>query len=107
MPYEGATGCCGFHVVLTEEKIALGMSGQHLTRARDAGAHCLVTPCPLCHTVLDAYQPNVEKQMHTHLGLPVLHVSQLVGLAAGLSPKRLRLSRHVVDAMPVARVVES
>ena len=106
VPYEGATGCCGFHVVLAEEKIALGMSGQHLTRARDAGAHCLVTPCPLCHTVLDAYQPNAEKQLQTRFGLPVLHVSQLVGLAAGLSPAHLRLSRHVVDALPVARMVE-
>ena len=105
VPYDGATGCCGFHVVLTEERVALGMSGQHLARAKAGGADCMVTPCPLCHTVLDAYQPNTEKQLATRIGLPVLHVSQLVGLAMGLDPKRLRLSRHVVDAMPVARAV--
>ena len=105
VPYEGATGCCGFHVVLAEERVALGMSGQHLTRAKAGGADCMVTPCPLCHTVLDAYQPNTEKQLGTRIGLPVLHVSQLVGLAMGLDPKRLRLSRHVVDAMPVARAI--
>jgi succinate dehydrogenase / fumarate reductase cytochrome b subunit len=102
VPYDGATGCCGFHVVLTEERVALGMSGRHLTRAKAGGAHCMVTPCPLCHTVLDAYQPAAEKQLSTRIGLPVLHVSQLVGLAAGLPPERLRLSRHVIDAMPVA-----
>ena len=107
VPYEGATACCGFHVVLTEERLALGMSGQHLSRAREAGAHCLVTPCPLCHTVLDAYQPSIERQLDTRFGIPIVHVSQLVGLAVGLPPARLRLSRHVVDAMPVARAVGS
>ena len=105
VPYEGATSCCGFHVVLTEERVALGMSGRHLTRAKAGGADCMVTPCPLCHTVLDAYQPNTEHQLGTRIGLPVLHVSQLVGLAMGIEPKRLRLSRHVVDAMPMARAI--
>jgi succinate dehydrogenase / fumarate reductase cytochrome b subunit len=101
VPYDGATACCGFHVVLTEERVALRMSGKHLTTAKAARAHCLVTPCPLCHTVLDAYQPNVEKQVGATLGVPILHVSQLVGLAVGLSPRDLRLSRHVVDTVPL------
>jgi succinate dehydrogenase / fumarate reductase cytochrome b subunit len=68
--YEGATKCCGFHVVLAEEKIALRMSGEHLAQAKGRGADCLVTPCPLCHTVLDAYQPNIERELRRPVGLP-------------------------------------
>jgi succinate dehydrogenase cytochrome b subunit len=105
VPYEGSTKCCGFHTVLTEERVSLRMSGNHLKTARDGGAHCLVTPCPLCHTVLDAYQPQVEREIGTALSVPILHVAQLVGLAAGLSSKELRLSRHVVDAGTVAGVI--
>jgi succinate dehydrogenase / fumarate reductase, cytochrome b subunit len=30
------------------------------------------------------------------LGLPVLHLPQLVGLALGLSPKELGMSKHIV-----------
>jgi succinate dehydrogenase / fumarate reductase cytochrome b subunit len=107
VPHEGATGCCGFHVVVAEEKIALRMSGRHLAGARAGGAHCLVTPCPLCHTVLDAYQPDVEREVGTAFGLPILHVSQLVGLAAGLAPEALGLSRHVVDAGSIIKMVPS
>ena len=94
--YEGASRCCGFHVVAAEEKIALNMSGSHLGNAKDKGAHCVVTPCPLCHTVFDAYQPDIERAKGRALELPILHVAQMVGLAIGLSFEELALSRHVV-----------
>ena len=96
MQYEGSNKCCGFHVVGVEEKIALRMSGSHLTNAKSNGAQCIVTPCPLCHTVFDAYQPSIERELKSNYEVPVLHVSQLVGLALGLSPENLALSRHVV-----------
>jgi succinate dehydrogenase / fumarate reductase cytochrome b subunit len=95
VPYEGAGKCCGFHVVNTDERIALKMSGSHLANARAEGAQCVVTPCPLCHTVLDAFQPEMEGSKRDG-ELPVLHVSQLVGLAMGLAPEKLGLARHVV-----------
>lgn len=95
--YEGASRCCGFHVVAAEEKIALDMSGSHLGNAKDEGAHCVVTPCPLCHTVFDGYQPDIERAKGRTLGLPILHVAQMVGLAIGLSSEELALSRHVVE----------
>lgn len=94
--YEGASKCCGFHVVAAEEKIALTMSGSHLGNAKDEGAHCIVTPCPLCHTVFDAFQPDIERTKGRSLDLPILHVAQMVGLAIGLSSEELALSRHVV-----------
>lgn len=94
--YEGAGKCCGFHVVGSEEKIALGMTGGHLGHAKDGGAQCVVTPCPLCHTVFDAYQPDIERAQERRFALPVLHVSQLAGLAFGLSAEALALRRNVV-----------
>ncbi len=100
--YDGASKCCGFHVVTIDEDVSLKMSGSHLGAAKDRGADCIVTPCPLCHTVFDAYQPDIERKQNQPLRLPILHVSQLVGLAAGLSADELALSRHVVDCAPVA-----
>lgn len=96
VPYAGAQKCCGFHVALTEAPVAVRMTGGHLAEAKAEGADCMVTPCPLCHTMLDAFQPDAAKAVGRDLGLPTLHVAQLVGLAAGLSPKTLGLSRHVV-----------
>jgi len=94
--YQGADKCCGFHVLGSEEKIAVRMGGGHLSSAKNNGAQCIVTPCPLCHTVFDAYQPNIEREFHSGFGVPILHVAQLAGLAFGLSPEELALSRHVV-----------
>ena len=72
-------------------------AGRHLGDAVDADADCLVTPCPLCHLNLDMQQPLVEAVVGRELKMPVLHLPQLVGLALGLEPKELGLSRHVVD----------
>jgi len=99
--YEGASKCCGFHVVTFAEKVSIRMAGQHLSAAKSAGAQCIATPCPLCHTVMDMFQPQMEKEFRRHLGLPVLHVSQLVGLALGLRPADMNLSRHWVHAREV------
>lgn len=106
VPFDGSDGCCGFHVLVTEKHLTLGQGGARLEGAAAAGAHCLVTPCPLCHTVLDAFQPEIERARARRLGLPVLHLSQLVGLALGLPVEELRLSQHVVDAVgPLERVL--
>lgn len=94
--YEGASKCCGFHVVSVEERIALRMSGGHLSNAKSNGAQCVVTPCPLCHTVFDSFQPSIERELKSNIDVPVLHVAQLAGLAFGLGPEKLGLSRHVV-----------
>jgi succinate dehydrogenase / fumarate reductase, cytochrome b subunit len=75
---------------------SLKQAGRHLGDAVDADADCLVTPCPLCHLNLDLQQPLAAKVVGRELDMPVLHLPQLVGLALGLDPKQLGMSRHVV-----------
>lgn len=65
---------------------AFQMAGNHIQEAIDHGADCLVTPCPLCHLNLDSRQPEVEKVIGRPLGLPVLHLPQLVALPWILTP---------------------
>jgi succinate dehydrogenase / fumarate reductase, cytochrome b subunit len=62
-----------------------------------------VTPCPLCHLSLDAWQSKLEAQTGKRYGLPILHLAQLVGVAAGLEESELKFKRHVVS---VDRVLE-
>jgi hypothetical protein len=64
------------------------------------GAQTMVTPCPLCHTVLDGFQREIEQDMGEKLDMPVLHLPQLVGLPLGLSPEELRIDRHMVAFDP-------
>src|SRR5215813_15155703 len=95
--YSGRTECCGFHTAAHDERIAIKLTGQHIKSARQNGANTMVTPCPLCHTVLDGFQREIEKDTGEKFDMPVLHLPQLVGLALGLTPAQLRLDRHMAD----------
>ena len=95
--YDGARKCCGFPVITMNRETSLRQAGTHVGDALDAGADCLVTPCPLCHLNLDMQQPEAAKVVNRELGLAVLHLPQLVGLALGAEPKQLGMKRHIAS----------
>lgn len=99
--YRGRTQCCGWPLSSYATEQSFKMAGMHIQEAIAQGADCLVTPCPLCHLNLDSRQPEVEKVIGKTLGLPVLHLPQLISLALGISPKELGLDRHIVSTRPV------
>jgi heterodisulfide reductase subunit B len=55
----------------------------------------------LCQTNLDAYQARVNGKFHTDFNLPILFLTQLIGVALGLDPKALALEKNVVSPMAV------
>lgn len=99
--YSGRIKCCGWPISSYATKSAFLMAGNNIENAIAADADCIVTPCPLCHLNLDSRQPEVEQVMGRKLGLPVLHLPQLVGLALGIEPKELGLNKHIVSTHPV------
>jgi len=99
--YAGAYRCCGFPIITMNKAASLKQAGRHIGDAMDAEADCLVTPCPLCHLNLDLQQPLAEREVGRKLGLPILHLPQLVGLALGLEPSELGMARHVVKPTSV------
>jgi succinate dehydrogenase / fumarate reductase, cytochrome b subunit len=99
--YRGRTQCCGWPLSSYATTQSFKMAGAHIQEALESGADCLVTPCPLCHLNLDSRQPEVEEVIGRKLGLPVLHLPQLVGLAVGIEPSKLGLDRHIVSTKSV------
>jgi succinate dehydrogenase / fumarate reductase cytochrome b subunit len=99
--YAGVYKCCGFPIITMNKEASLKQAGRHMGDAIDAEADCVVTPCPLCHLNLDLQQPVAAKYAGRSLGMPVLHLPQLIGLALGLEPKELGLNRHVVKPTSV------
>ena len=99
--YAGQYKCCGFPIITMNKEASLKQAGRHLGDAQDADADCLVTPCPLCHLNLDLQQPLASGVVGRPLGLPILHLPQLVGLAFGLDPKELGMGKHVVKPTSV------
>ena len=103
--YAGARKCCGFPVITMNRTTSLRQAGRHMADAIDAGADCVVTPCPLCHLNLDMQQPEAAKYVERELELPVLHFPQMIGLALGLDPKELGMNNHVVKTKDVQRKI--
>jgi succinate dehydrogenase / fumarate reductase cytochrome b subunit len=95
--YDGARKCCGFPVITMNRETSLRQAGTHVGDAIDAGADCLVTPCPLCHLNLDMQQPEAAKVVNRDLDLAILHLPQLVGLALGYDPKQLGMPKHIAS----------
>jgi len=97
VPFPLKNRCCGGSLVIPEEGVALGLIRKLLENAVENGAQCIITPCPLCQTNLDAYQPRVNARFKTGFDIPVFFVTQLIGLALGLDAKSLGINSLVVS----------
>lgn len=104
--FSGKGKCCGFPILTANEENSLAMAGKHTGEAKEKGADCMVTPCPLCHLNLDGNQPRAEAQIGTQIGLPILHLPQFLGLALGFDPDELNLKRHIVSTLAVETKVD-
>jgi succinate dehydrogenase / fumarate reductase cytochrome b subunit len=94
--YDERLKCCGFPIAMMNKRNSLQLSGNAIVGAKAAGVDAMVTPCPLCHLNLDAYQPEVESQLGEKLRVPILHIPQIVALALGVPKDSLRLRTHIV-----------
>ena len=105
--YPAKIKCCGFPIIQAREETALGELIQPIEQASEAGADAIVTPCPLCHLSLDAWQSKLKKATGKDFAMPILHLSQLIGVAAGLEESELKFKRHVVSVEPVVEKLEA
>lgn len=104
--YPAKLKCCGFPIIQAREETALGELVQPIEQAAAAGADAIVTPCPLCHLSLDAWQSKLKATTGRDYAMPILHLSQLIGVAAGLGEAELKFKRHVVPVAPVLAKLE-
>lgn len=101
--------CCGGLMMTTQVDIGRKLTGKVLKNAKDGGAGCIITACPLCQMNLEGYQNAVSGAMGANCELPVLYFTQLMGAAFGLSPRDLALKDSLtpVEAMLTEKVQSS
>jgi succinate dehydrogenase / fumarate reductase cytochrome b subunit len=99
--FAGKTRCCGFPILTINEKNSVAMVAKHTSAVKDLGADAMVTPCPLCHLNLDAFQPKASAQAQRQIQMPIIHLPQAIGLAMGISPEELGLKRHIINTRPL------
>ena len=99
--FSNKTRCCGGSLLLTNRKAALDMIRILLYDATRSGADVIATACPLCQVNLEVYQTQVNEEFGTDFSVPVLYFTQLIGLAFGITPKKLGIGSELVSSLPV------
>jgi heterodisulfide reductase subunit B len=99
------TECCGASVGMPKEEIQRRLSGKVIEQALAAGAEAIVVCCPLCHVNLDLKQAQINSSLGTTYQVPILYLSQVLGLALGLSAEDVMLKKNIVDPRPLIKRV--
>jgi heterodisulfide reductase subunit B2 len=94
-PYK--TDCCGGSLALTRTDLVLKLSRKLLDMARLVEADAVVTFCPMCQANLDTRQAEISEETGTRYEVPILYVSELLGVALGDPEVKSWLAKHMVS----------
>jgi heterodisulfide reductase subunit B len=97
--WNSKTECCGAGMSMPRTSLVGTLGGRIVAEAAAKKAEAIVVACPMCHSNLDLRRGAIDHALGTHHALPVLFITQVVGMALGVPAKQLGLSRHFV---PVA-----
>jgi len=101
------TRCCGGSLLVTSRSAALSLVRDLLQSAVDREAAVIATACPMCQLNLECYQQQVNLEFGTHLSIPVLYFTQILGLAMGIPPRELGIGEELVDPRPALSMIGS
>jgi heterodisulfide reductase subunit B len=99
------TECCGASHSIVHTDIVEKLSWKILNDAAKNGADLIIAACPMCHSNLDMRQRNIIKHYPDHKIIPVLYLSQLVGISLGIDYTKLGLNLHYISPIPLLEKV--
>ena len=94
--YRNKLKCCGGLLRGYSDDLALDLAREKLANTTKAGADCITTLCPFCFIALDLGQLQIKSRFNETFDMPVLHYSELLGLALGIDPKEMALETHKI-----------
>jgi heterodisulfide reductase subunit B len=90
-----AVECCGASLAISRGDIVAHLVGRIIDGAREAGANCVVTACPMCQANLDSRQGRQREP------LPIFYFTELLSLGLGVLGTERWFKRHLVDPRPL------
>ena len=100
------TACCGGAHTLSDSDTSTKLVLNILRAAEMAGAEVIATECPTCHSGLEMHQIRAEKVFGESTSVKILYFTQLLGLALGLSPRKVGVQENISDPMALLRTKE-
>ncbi len=100
VPWDKAVECCGGAFSQSRPTSVVRLGRSILKSARTAGAQAIVVACPMCHSNLD-YRQQAMNARDQESSMPILYISQLLGLSMGMDPLLLGLGSHFISPEPL------
>jgi len=93
------TECCGAALATSRPDVGNRMTYEIIKNAKQAGAECIITACPLCMMNLDMRQAGIKREFKVEFDMPVYYITELLALACGDLPEAIGINKHFVEAV--------
>jgi heterodisulfide reductase subunit B len=97
--------CCGGGLSMSRTDVVVNLVDSIVGMAKAAGAECITTSCPMCQINLDMRQLDIQKQTGKRYDMPVVYVTQLLGLCLSIPAEKLGLSKLMISPANVIETV--
>lgn len=98
-PYK--TDCCGGSLALTKTDMVVKLSRKLIDMALMVDADIMVTMCPMCQANLDTRQTDISKAAGKVYHMPVVYLTELIGVAFNDPKAKTWFDKHLVSPVPV------
>ena len=95
LDYAEKLDCCGAMLQANHPESALTKTGQKLQKVQEQGFDVFVDVCPWCHRMFDSRQVKAGETIAAKLEVPVVYLTQLLGLAFGVDNRKLGLDLNL------------
>ncbi len=93
--YSEKLDCCGAMINTNLPESALTKTGQKLVAVQNYGFDVFVDVCPWCHRMFDSKQKKAGETVAAKLDMPVVYLTQLLGLSFGIDRNKLGLNLNL------------
>lgn len=93
--YAEKLDCCGAPLLPVHPETSLTKTGQKLKAIQDQGFSGMALSCPWCHKMYDSKQKKAGETVGAKLKVPVLYLTQLMGLAFGVDKDELGIELNL------------
>ncbi|MHA1238312.1 MAG: CoB--CoM heterodisulfide reductase iron-sulfur subunit B family protein [Candidatus Odinarchaeia archaeon] len=96
--YENKYECCGGTLRGVDDELSLKLVKRKLAALKKANVDAVVTSCPFCFVQLDRGQVALQNKYNQSYEIPVLTVTEFLGLSFGFKPEELGIEMRAVSA---------
>ncbi len=100
------TDCCGAGAAVNDPATSFKLMAKIMNDAVSRGANCFVVTCPMCQLNMDAYQDEFCKTHGIEDRLPVYFITELIGMAMGMTPEELKIDTHLTNATELLKEID-